>query len=200
MANKKPIQDVFDQNKYDLLTAVKRSKSWFEKQVAAMAQQGITPNKVLKGEPSSMRSAIMPGNLYMYVYDPKTKETLPYYDRFPLVFPFRKTADGFYGLNMHYLPYDLRINLLDQLLIFKSNSRWDDTTKLKYSWALIDGVSRYKGAKPCVKQYLSGHVRSQFRQIHSEDWATAMLLPVEKFVGASKQQVWSESRKIIRRA
>jgi len=200
MANKKPIQDVFDQNKYDLLTAVKRSKSWFEKQVAAMAQQGITPNKVLKGEPSSMRSAIMPGNLYMYVYDPKTKETLPYYDRFPLVFPFRKTADGFYGLNMHYLPYDLRINLLDQLLIFKSNSRWDETTKLKYSWALIDGVSRYKGAKPCVKQYLSGHVRSQFRQIHSEDWATAMLLPVEKFVGASKQQVWSESRKIIRRA
>ena len=200
MAIKKPIQDVFDQNKFDLLTAVKRSRGWFEKQVASMAQQGITPNKVLKGEPSHMRSAIMPGNLYMYVYDPKTKDDLPYYDRFPLVFPFRKTQDGFIGLNMHYLPYDLRINLLDQLLIFKNNSRWDETTKIKYSWALIDGVSRYKAAKPCVKQYLSGHVRSQFRQIYAEDWATAMLLPVERFVGASKQQVWSDSRKIIRRA
>jgi hypothetical protein len=173
MAIKKPIQDVFDQNKFDLLTAVKRSKGWFEKQVASMAQQGITPNKVLKGEPSHMRSAIMPGNLYMYVYDPKTKDDLPYYDRFPLVFPFRKTQDGFIGLNMHYLPYDLRINLLDQLLIFKNNARWDETTKIKYSWALIDGVSRYKAAKPCVKQYLSGHVRSQFRQIYAEDWATA---------------------------
>jgi hypothetical protein len=200
MAIKKPIQDVFDQNKFDLLTAVKRSRGWFEKQVASMAQQGITPNKVLKGEPSHMRSAIMPGNLYMYVYDPKTKDDLPYYDRFPLVFPFRKTQDGFIGLNMHYLPYDLRINLLDQLLIFKNNARWDETTKIKYSWALIDGVSRYKAAKPCVKQYLSGHVRSQFRQIYSEDWATAMLLPVERFVGASKQQVWADSRKIIRRA
>ena len=200
MAIKKPIQDVFDQNKFDLLTAVKRSRGWFEKQVASMAQQGITPNKVLKGEPSHMRSAIMPGNLYMYVYDPKTKDDLPYYDRFPLVFPFRKTQDGFIGLNMHYLPYDLRINLLDQLLIFKNNSRWDETTKIKYSWALIDGVSRYKAAKPCVKQYLSGHVRSQFRQIYAEDWATAMLLPVERFVGASKQQVWTDSRKIIRRA
>jgi hypothetical protein len=165
-----------------------------------MAQQNITPNKVLKGEPSHLRSAIVPGNLYMYVYDPKTKDDLPYYDRFPLVFPFRKTQDGFYGLNMHYLPYDLRIKLLDQLLVFKNNSRMDETTRIKYSWALIDGVSRFAPAKPCVKQYLSGHVRSQFRQIYSEDWATAMLLPVERFVGASKQQVWADSRKIIRRA
>ena len=200
MAIKKPIQDVFDQNKYDLLTAVKRSRGWYEKQVASMAQQNITPNKVLKGEPTSMRTSVVPGSLYMYIYDPKTKETLPYYDRFPLVFPFRKTQDGFYGLNMHYLPYDLRIKLLDQLLVFKNNSRWDETTKIKYSWALIDGVSRFTAAKPCVKQYLNSHVRSQFRQIYSEDWATAMLLPVERFVGASKQQVWADSRKTIRRA
>ena len=135
----------------------------------------------------------------MYAYDPKTKEDLPYYDRFPLVFPFRKTADGFYGLNMHYLPYDLRIYLLDALLTFKNNSRWDETTKLKYSWALIDGVSKYKAAHPCVKQYLNSHVRSQFRRVSSADWATAMLLPVERFVGASKQQVWSDSRKKIRK-
>ena len=38
MAIKKPIQDVFDQNKFDLLTAVKRSRGWFEKQV----EEGIT--------------------------------------------------------------------------------------------------------------------------------------------------------------
>ena len=197
---KKPIQDVFDKNKFDLLTAVKRSKGWFEKQVAALGQQGITPNKVMSGKPVDLRQSIMPGNLYMYVYDPKTKEELPYYDRFPLVFPFRKTQDGFYGLNMHYLPYEFRIKLLDELLVFKSNSRWDETTRIKYSWALIDGVSRFKAAQPCVKQYLNSHVRSQFRQIYSEDWATAMLLPVERFVGASKQQVWTESKRIMRRA
>ena len=197
---KKPIQDVFDKNKFDLLTAVKRSKGWFDKQVAALSQQGITPNKVMSGKPVDLRQSIMPGNLYMYVYDPKTKEELPYYDRFPLVFPFRKTQDGFYGLNMHYLPYEFRIKLLDELLVFKSNSRWDETTRIKYSWALIDGVSRFKAAQPCVKQYLNSHVRSQFRQIYSEDWATAMLLPVERFVGASKQQVWTESKRIMRRA
>jgi hypothetical protein len=200
MAKQKTLKDVFDQNKYDLLTSVKRSKSWFEGQVALLATKNITPQKVLKGDVSQLTTTITPGKLYMYAYDPKLKDELPYYDRFPLVFPFRKTQDGFIGLNMHYLPYDLRIKLLDALLVFKSNSRWDETTRLKYSWAMIDGVSKYAAAKPCVKQYLSSHIRSQFRQISAEDWATAMLLPVERFIGASKQQVWTDSRKIIRRA
>jgi hypothetical protein len=76
----------------------------------------------------------------------------------------------------------------------------DEMTRLKYSWQIIDGISRFTPAKPCIKQYLIGHVRSPFRKIDSSDWATAMLLPVERFVGASKQQVWAESQKIIRKA
>jgi hypothetical protein len=199
MAKKPPMQDAFERNSYDLLTAVKRSRGWFEKQVAELAKQQYTPKKVLNGDVSSLTTRLVPGNLYMYAYDPKTKADLPYYDRFPLVFPFRKTADGFYGLNMHYLPYDLRMKLLDNLLIFKNNNRLDETTRLKYSWAMIDGISKFKAAQPCVKQYLNGHLRSQFRQIDAPDWATAMLLPVEQFVGASKQQVWKESRAQIRK-
>lgn len=199
MAKKPPMQDAFERNSYDLLTAVKRSRGWFEKQVAELAKQQYTPKKVLNGDVSSLTTRLVPGNLYMYAYDPKTKDDLPYYDRFPLVFPFRKTADGFYGLNMHYLPYDLRMKLLDNLLIFKNNNRLDETTRLKYSWAMIDGISKFKAAQPCVKQYLNGHLRSQFRQIDAPDWATAMLLPVEQFVGASKQQVWKESRSQIRK-
>jgi hypothetical protein len=196
MAN---LKDVFERNQYDLLTAVKKSRGWFEQQVLLMSRQQITPQKVLQGNVDQLTTRVMPGFMYMFAYDPKGKETLPYYDRFPLVLPFRKTPDGFIGLNMHYLPYPLRIMLLDRLLVFKNNSKMNETTKIKYSWALIDGVSKYAAAKPCVKQYLTGHVRSQFRQINSNDWATAMLLPVERFVGASKQEIWAESRKIMRK-
>lgn len=199
MAKKPTMLDVFERNQYDLLTAVKKSRAWFEQQVLLMTRQQLTPQRVLNGNPDQLVTRIMPGHLYMFVYDPKMKDELPYYDRFPLVFPFRKTPDGFIGLNMHYLPYPLRIALLDNLLVFSSNQRYDETTKIKYSWALIDGVSRYQGAKPCVKQYLTNHVRSQFRQVESKDWATAMLLPVERFIGASKQEVWADSRKIIRK-
>ncbi len=199
MAKQQTMLDVFERNQYDLLTAVKRSRSWFDQQVNLMTRQQLTPQRVLQGNPEQLATRVMPGHLYMFVYDPKTKAELPYYDRFPLVFPFRKTPDGFIGLNMHYLPYPLRITLLDNLLTYANNQRFDETTRLKYSWALIDGVSKYAAAKPCVKQYLSGHVRTQFRQVESNNWATAMLLPVERFVGASKQEIWSDSRKIIRK-
>lgn len=200
MAKQQTLQDVFDRNKYDLATVAKRSRGWFDNQVRELTKQNITPNKVLKGNVEQLVTRITPGHLYMYGYDPKLKAELPYYDRFPLVFPYAKTPDGFIGLNMHYLPYHLRIFLLDKLMVFKSNNRLDETTKLKYSWQLIDGISRFAPAQPCIKQYLIGHVKTQFRQIPSEDWATAMLLPVENFVGASKQKVWRESQKIIRKA
>lgn len=199
MAKKSTLLDVFEKNQYDLKTAIKKSRAWFEQQVLIMTRQQLTPQRVLNGNPEQLVTRIMPGHLYMFVYDPKTKAELPYYDRFPLVFPFRKTPDGFIGLNMHYLPYPLRINLLDNLLTYASNQRFDETTRLKYSWALIDGMSKYAAAKPCVKQYLVGHVRTQFRQVESSNWATAMLLPVERFVGASKQEIWADSRKIIRK-
>jgi hypothetical protein len=199
MAKKSTLLDVFEKNQYDLKTAVKKSRAWFEQQVLIMTRQQLTPQRVLNGNPDQLVTKIMPGHLYMFVYDPKTKAELPYYDRFPLVFPFRKTPDGFIGLNMHYLPYPLRITLLDNLLTYASNQRFDETTRLKYSWALIDGMSKYAAAKPCVKQYLVGHVRTQFRQVESSNWATAMLLPVERFVGASKQEIWADSRKIIRK-
>lgn len=196
---KSPMLDVFERNQYDLATAVKRSRGWFDTQVALMARQQITPQQVLRGNIEQLETKIVPGNLYMYLYDPKGKKDLPYYDKFPLVFPFRKTPDGFIGLNMHYLPYQLRIQLLDKLMVFKTNTRMDETTKLKYSWATIDGLSRFAAAAPCVKQYLTGHVRSQFRKVNSSDWATAMMLPVERFTGATKQQVWAESRKAMRK-
>lgn len=200
MATKQTLLDVFERNKYDLKTSVKKSRSWFDQQVLLMTKQQITPNKVLAGNPDQLAARVLPGHLYMFAYDPKLKKELPYYDRFPLVFPFSKTPDGFMGLNMHYLPYQLRITLLDNLLLYANNQRFDETTRLKYSWALIDGVAKYKAAQPCVKRYLSGHVRSQFRQINSSDWATAMLLPVERFIGAEKQQVWADSRKMIRKS
>lgn len=198
--SKQTLKDVFDRNQFNLDVISRKSRSWFDQEVLMMTKQQLTPPKILQGKSEQLTAKVMPGFLYMFLYDPKLKKELPYYDRFPLVFPFRKTPDGFIGLNMHYLPYQLRIQLLDRLMIYKSNSRMNEATRIKYSWQLIDGVSRFAAAKPCVKQYLTGHVRSQFRKVNSSDWATAMLLPVERFVGASKQQIWADSRKTMRKA
>jgi len=76
---------------------------------------------------------------------------------------------------------------------FANNKKMDETTRLKYSWSMIDGVSRYRLAEPCVKRYLSSHIKTNLRLINATDWATAMLLPVEQFVGGSKTNIWQNS-------
>lgn len=199
MANKTPsLLDVFERNKFNLDEVSKKSRTWFEQQVLLLNRQRITPQRVLNSDEQQLKSRVFPGFMYMFMYDPKYKETLPYYDRFPLVLPYGTFKGGYIGLNLHYLPYALRVRLLDNLLLFRNNSKMNETTKIQYSWQLIDGVSRYKLAQPCIKQYLLDHVRSPFRKIDSNDWATAMMLPVERFVGATKEQVWADSRRIAR--
>ena len=190
--------DVFKRNQYNLANAARKSQAWFDQQVGLMKQQQITAARAFRSESTQMTSRIMPGHLYMFFYDAKNKETLQYWDRFPLVFPFAKTKDGFMGLNMHYLPYQLRVQLLNRLMHFANNDKLDETTKLKYSWQLISTVAKYKPAMPCVKQYLNAHVKTSFKRVNASDWATAMLLPVESFVGSNKQAVWQESKRKAR--
>jgi hypothetical protein len=185
-------QKIFDKAVYDP-TIKYRSKTWFDQQVLLLSKQISSPTKMVKDSASQNKSQIIPGNCYLYMYDPKHKDTLPYYDMFPLVFPFAKTKHGFRGLNMHYLAYPIRIKLLDRLQQFRNNDKMDGNTKLRMSWATLNGVSRFNLAKPCVKEYLADHVRSPFVKINSKDWSMAMLLPVERFVGASKTQVWQDS-------
>ena len=57
------------------------------------------------------------GNMYMMFYDAKTKDKLPYCDRFPLVIPFDTVSvkNGFYGINLHYIAPIARVGLLEQL-------------------------------------------------------------------------------------
>jgi hypothetical protein len=194
MAKKSSLEALFEKNRYDF-TIVNKSKTWFEQQANLLRGRGITPQKILSQAKSDITMTPIPGNLYMFFYDPKHKETLPYYDRFPMVFPWKKYKGGFIGLNLHYLPYGPRVKLMDRLLQFKNNDKMDETTRLRFSYNLIDGVSKFNLAKPCIKQYLTEHMQSPFIHVNSFDWPTAMMLPVERFVGSNKETVWQESIK-----
>jgi hypothetical protein len=40
---------------------------------------------------------------------------------------------------------------------------------------------------------LFSHVESRFLEIHADEWDIAVLLPMESFVGATKNKVFAES-------
>ncbi len=136
--------------------------------------------------------------MYFFMYDPKHKKSLPYYDTFPLIFPVDRAEGGFYGLNLHYLPLQLRAQLMDSLYDITTNSRYDESTKLKLSYGVLKGAEKFKLFQPTFKRYLSSNVRSRFIQIQPSEWDIALFLNTEQFVGASKTKVWADSKKIIR--
>lgn len=138
------------------------------------------------------------GNMYLLAYDPKHKDTLPYYDRFPLIFPINKAKGGFLGLNMHYLPPILRAKLMDQLYTVLNNNRFDETTKLTASYKVLNGAAKFKEFGPCIKHYLNAHVRTKPAYINPTEWDIALFLPTQKFVGATATQVYADSRRMIR--
>jgi hypothetical protein len=192
MINKGNMLDVFEKYKYDQ-TVITKSKSWFTQQALLLHKDPmLKPGRVLQRSGTKVQT-VKPGNLYMFFYDPKHKQTLPHYDTFPLVFPFEKTENGFLGLNMHYLSYKFRIVLLDNLLKFKSTDTIDETTRLRYSWNMLKGISRHRLVEPCVKHYLSDHIKTQIKLVSPTDWTTAMMLPVESFQKASANQVWKQN-------
>lgn len=170
-----------------------RSLQWYQTQVKALACAKTTPNNLIQHTPGLVNQ-ILPGYMYMFFYDAKYKDTLPYWDQFPLVIPFNKVSDGFYGINLHYLPYALRFKLLEALHKYASDEKITESTKIKINWNLLSAMTRVAPVKACVKHYLFDHVQTRFLNIKYPDWVTASLLPVEQFVGANKQQVWRNTR------
>jgi hypothetical protein len=194
MAEKKPASyyDAFSINKYNMADITKKSYSWYTQQALLLGRQGFTAKRVINNPSGIHPSKVIPGKLYMFAYDAKHKDTLPHWDMFPMVFPFKIVKNGFIGLNMHYLPVPFRIKLLDRLMEIDGTKK-TKRVKMQLSWELISSASTLKLLQPCVHRYLSDHVYSQFREVERVDWATAMMLPTQKFVGASNSQVWRDT-------
>lgn len=176
----------------------KAAREWYRNK--AKAEKNISENDILQGQSRRKKSTFDIGTMCFFLYDPKHKATLPYYDRFPLIFPVDIAKDGFYGLNFHYLPLPMRARLMDALYGTVTNERYDETTKIKASYGILKSAAKYRHFRPTFKHYLSSHVRSQFIVIEPSEWDIALFLPVEDFKKQSKTAVWKESRKIIRNA
>ena len=135
------------------------------------------------------------GKMYFYFYDPKTKDSMPYYDRFPLVIPIERYSDGFLGLNLHYIHPRQRIILLDKLSETATNKRFDEKTKLRVSYEYLKDASAAFEAMPCIKRYLFNQIQSRFLEISADEWDIAALFPMDTFVNASEGKVYADSRK-----
>ena len=189
---------------------VRNARMWFKDQIKdIMANPWSMANMVpdrLKMRWYSKKQPIMSspkptdiGKMFFYGYKPKHKDTLPYYDMFPLILMVRGTENGFYGLNLHYLPPKQREILITNLMDHMSSTRIDDKTRIKMSYKMLSSVAKYRLFKPCFKRYLSSHTLTTVRPIPFEHWAKSIMLPVANFKKASITTVWADSLKTARK-
>lgn len=152
-------------------------------------------------------SKIQLGHMYFFNYHPKYAAKLEYYDQFPLVIPIGAWQGGFIGMNFHYLPYNLREKLMKLLIAThvsslgeRSGVKLDTpaTSYLNIKYDQLAPFSKYKEAKPTIHKYNMRNVASKFLHINSDEWNTALHLPVEDFRKATKAQVWLDSREKIK--
>lgn len=169
------------------------ARKWFQKKLRTI--KNVNRKSLLTDEDFNPRTKPLPGRMFMYFYDPKHKKTLPYYDRFPLIFMVEKAEGGFYGLNLHYLPPKQRAIFFDKLTEYTNNNKYDSTTRLKLKYNLLKGSSKLKMFKPCFKHYLTEHIKSRIVEVPASEWDSVLFLPSESFVKKSKNAVWTESRK-----
>ena len=172
------------------------AREWFRDKAKSLGK--VSETKILRDDTSRLKNRNAIGKMYFFMYDAKHKATLPYYDKFPLIFPVDRVQGGFYGINMHYLPLPLRAQLMDALYDITNNTRYDESTKLKLSYGVLKGAEKFSLFKPTFKRYLSSQVRSRFVEIAPAEWDVALFLQSEQFIGASKTKVWADSRKIIK--
>mgnify|MGYP000069193559 FL=1 len=170
------------------------SEEWFTGKVRELAIPSRT--SILKDDALEKRSKVLVGDMVMYFYDPKTKDTLPYYDKFPLTIVVGPAPGGFYGLNLHYVNPVARARLLNELFKLAPKKLTNDSRLNRLRYDLLQGVKKYKEYEPCFKRYLMTNVQSQMSRVPMTDWETAIYLPIQQFKKKSARSVWADSRKV----
>jgi hypothetical protein len=189
-----------------LLPQERRAMFWFSQYSAALKNwqkgQSYVKFKTLKdGLPTQAMVApqrAFPGHLYFFYYEPIGKKTLPAYDTFPLTLVVKREADGFIGLNFHYLSYLWRARLFDVLYdtLVQENPN-PLKTRLFTTYKMLNSVTKYKAFRPCLKRYRFSQCRTPLLQVGETDWDLALFLPVEQFQKSVKADVWQESAESI---
>ena len=177
-------------DKEGLAPRTRQSRAWLQNKISSL---NASQRSLFRDVDRTTRSAFV-GHMYFFYYDPKHKEKLPYYDRFPLVLPIEQYGDGFLGINLHYIHPKERMVLLDKLSETATDKSFDINTRLRLNYQYLKRASKVFEARPCIKRYLFTHVKSRFVEIFADEWDIAAMLPMETFVGAGTNKVYADSR------
>jgi hypothetical protein len=132
-------------------------------------------NSKTTNEAKITRTRFQPGKIYVFKYDPKYKEELPWFDRNPVVLAIERVDNNDLGINLNLLPVPFKEKLLDELFTRmrikfdkkdteNENSKGADALKEKPLRITYDGMKVYlekHGYDFALRQYIPSRKRNQ---------------------------------------
>lgn len=190
------MSDYFSTLVTESVTAEKQESSinWLRK--AAYESEKANTDRVIKDAKALYTNRQRLGHIYLFRYVPLHRQTLPFYDRYPVVIMVEQKQDGFLGLNLHYLPLVFRAMLMDRLLTLKVGD--GDNAKLRVTYEMLSNYSKLRYYKPCLKHYLNSQIRTKLVHVDEKEWEHALFLPLQQFLKTSQTNVYKDSLRQIR--
>lgn len=128
------------------------------------------------------------GQLFLMVYDPKWKHELPFYDVLPMYVLLAKKGDRMLGLNLHYLPYIVRVNVARELM---KHSSWGKRIQYKDVKAAFEASKAPIGMLYlCIRTYLYSHIRSEIKEFHSQNFESIIQEVMPKFKKEDEETIY----------
>lgn len=141
------------------------------------------------------------GRLYLFQYDAKTKDQLPVWDEWPMVFFFNSfVGDGvkfgekgiryLLGINVHYLQPKHRLLLFIELQKLKNDTALREKTRLKMTWKVLKALSTSRYTEHAVKMYRADHMKSRLAEINPRAWEICLPMAIAQWRKGTKSQAW----------
>ncbi len=163
-------------------------KAWLRKQADKVRELPRFSNFLSQG---GIKYAAAPtvGSMFIFHYNPKLKDKLPYYDTLPLIVCLAVEGNSMLGINFHYLPPGLRARLLDAFYRTAVGSITNPNARFNVDYQVIKAIAGNALIKPTIKRYLFSHVESQFIKIPPAEWDIAVFLPWATWQGSPSHEL-----------
>ena len=129
------------------------------------------------------------GMLANFVYDPKWKGTLPYYDIIPTSIILAVEGDRFLGINLHYVFWARRIQLANEILKRTQSKNYIKYKEIKQAWvaAKLPMALSYL----CLRWYLFSHIKSEIKVFGWDKYKEIVVDLKPKFKKESEQAIYN---------
>ncbi len=151
------------------------------------------------------------GKIYIFKYDPKTKDELAYYDKNPVILsmgPSQKYQNLDLGINLNYLPLKYKLYVLDMVYKYQINAI--RRSRAIYKKVILSGKTPnpkrdelssrfwYKVAKKIIKDELKFAIRSYYVDRRSKSivvsynkWPEVALLDISDMEKITLKEVYA---------